>query len=386
MCSLSSNVPLLSIVIPTKNRYETLFPTLEAILGNISDGRLEIVVQDNSDDPSLANAYFSDRPDPRIRYSYMAGLLSIVDNTEAALARANGEYVTFIGDDDFVSPQILEFVQDFSERGIVAAIYPPAYYWWKSVKFSDLSRFHQPGAFWYPLEVSASECTIATAQELVNVLEQGAVSLFDLPRVYHGIVHRSVLHGIKAKSGRFVNGASPDMALAVAVSLVIESHVKVNTPLTVYGASKNSGGGWTASKTHFGKISEQSHLPQWTKDHWNENLPPIWSEHTIYPQTAMEVMSALGQTGSLNFAAFYASMMINEPHLRGFVMPFAARFLRRHPQRLILFLMIATKKMFGRLRRAFRSRVSGLPFKLSFFDSPDDCMRHMFRGASSSQE
>lgn len=382
----SSNVPLLSIVIPTKNRYETLFPTLEAILGNINDSRIEVVVQDNSDDPALASLYFSAHPDTRIRYSHKSGLLSIVENTEAALARASGEYVTFIGDDDFVSPEIVEFVQDFSDRGIVAVIYPPAYYWWKSVKFSVPTRFHQPGAFWYPLSASRGEYTIATAQELSHVLEQGAVSLFDMPRVYHGIVHRSVLHSIKAKSGRFVNGASPDMALAVAASLVIDSHVKLNMPLTVYGASKNSGGGWTASKTHFGKISEQSHLPQWTKDHWNENLPPIWSEHTIYPQTAMEVMSALGQTSALNFPAFYASMMINEPHLRGFVMPFAVRFLRRHPQHLFLFLAISTKKVLGRMLRYFRSRVSGLPFKLSFFDSPDECMKHMFRGASSSQE
>lgn len=377
MSSESHTAPLLSIVIPTKNRYETLFPTLAAILGNIQDPRLEVVVQDNSDDPSPARVYFSAHTDSRVRYEHLAGAVSIVDNTEAALERATGEYVTFIGDDDLVSPDILEFVKEFSERGIVAVIYPPAYYWWISVKFSVPTRFHQPGAFWYPLNISGDEYLIDTAQELAKVVEQGAVGLFELPRVYHGIVHRSVLRKIKEKSGRFVNGASPDMALAIAASLVIDSHVRVNKPLTVYGASKNSGGGWTASNTHFGRIYDQPHLPQWTKDHWNENIPPIWSEQTIYPQTAIEVMSALGQAGTLNFPAFYASMMINEPHLRGYVTPFVASFLRQHPQRLFEFLAISAKKMLGRLRRAFRSRISGLPFELHFFDSPDACVKHI---------
>jgi hypothetical protein len=198
-----------------------------------------------------------------------------------------------------------------------------------------------------------------------------------LPRVYHGIIHRSVLDKIKAKSGRFVNGASPDLALAIAVSLVIDSHVKVNTPLTFYGGSKNSGAGWTASNTHFGKISEQSHIPQWTKDHWSENLPPIWSEHTIYPQTAMEVINSFGEKKSLNYLAFYASMMVNEPHLRGYVLPFAYRFIRRHPRQIFVFLAITVKKLVGRLKRALRSKFFGLPFELYFFDSPDACMKHM---------
>jgi glycosyltransferase involved in cell wall biosynthesis len=377
MNATSSTATLLSIVIPTKNRYETLFPTLAAILSNIKDPRLEVVIQDNSDDPTTAQAYLKAHPDPRIRYAHLAGAVSIVENTEAALALANGEYLTFIGDDDFVSPYILEFVQSFSERSIEAVMYPPAYYWWKSVNFAVLSRFHQPGAFWYPLKTSRDERIISAAQELARVVEQGAVSLFDLPRLYHGIVHRSVLSKIKAKTGRIVNGASPDMALAVAISVVIDTYLKVDKPLTVFGSSRNSGGGWTASKTHFGRISDQPHLPQWTKDKWNENLPSIWCEHTIYAQSASEVLTAFGKTNSLNYLAFYASMMVNDPQLRGYVSPFVAGFLRRHPQKVFRFFAIAIKKLLGRFKRAFQTYVSGLPFDLHFFDSPDACMKHI---------
>lgn len=40
---------LLSVVIPTKNRYETLIPLIR-VLAKWDDADLEIVIEDNSDD------------------------------------------------------------------------------------------------------------------------------------------------------------------------------------------------------------------------------------------------------------------------------------------------------------------------------------------------
>jgi glycosyltransferase involved in cell wall biosynthesis len=378
MNSLSLS-PLLSIVIPTKNRYETLLPTLNALLDNIVGTSYEIVVQDNSDNPAAANAYLKKRSDTRLQYAHQPGFISIVENTEKALTRARGTYITFIGDDDLVAPNILDFVQRFSDRELDAVIYPPAYYWWSSIRFVKPTRYHQPGALWYPPVTSTSEKLINTGAELTRVTSQGAVALFDLPRVYHGIVHRRVLETIKARTGFYVNGASPDMALAIAAAYEVSSHIKVDTPLTIYGASKNSGGGWTAAQVHFGKITDQPHLPQYTKDLWSELLPPIWSEHTIYPQTAMEVMRFMGRPDTINYGAFYASMLVNEPHLRTYVLPFVGRFLSKKPQRVGHFVFIVIKKLIGRINRAFRIRVTGLPFKLWIFETPDACMKHLIK-------
>lgn len=373
----ASIIPLLSIVIPTKNRYETLIPTLNALLDNIVGSSYEIVVQDNSENPTDVQVYLNQRPDVRIQYAHQAGSLSIVENTEAALARAQGEYITFIGDDDLVEPNILNFVQSFLDRDIEAVIYPPAYYWWPSVQFVAPTRYHQPGAFWYPPSTSTAEQRINTAIELKRVTSQGAVALFDLPRVYHGVVRRRVLEAIKMRSGHYVNGASPDMALAIATALEVSSHIKVDTPLTVYGASKNSGGGWTAAQTHFGKISDQQHLPQYTKDLWSDRLPPIWSEHTIYPQTAMEVMRFMGRPDTLDYGAFYASMLVNEPHLRRYVLPFIGRFIVHRPQRVLHFAIVLVRKIIGSMSRALRSRFIGIPFDLRIFETPDACLKHL---------
>jgi len=40
--------PLLSIIVPTKDRYSTLAAVVTSILGLVPDPRLEVVVQDNS--------------------------------------------------------------------------------------------------------------------------------------------------------------------------------------------------------------------------------------------------------------------------------------------------------------------------------------------------
>jgi hypothetical protein len=372
-----SESPILSIVIPTKNRYETLIPTLDALLDNIVGTLYEIVIQDNSDNPIAAYEYLKGRPDTRLQYAHRAGLISIAENTEDALSRARGEYITFIGDDDLVCPYILDFVQCFLMRDIDAVIYPPAYYWWHTVRFVTPTRYHQPRAFWYPQATSTAEEKIDTEEELKRVTSQGAVALFDLPRVYHGIVRRRVLEAIKKRSGYYVNGASPDMALAIATAFTISTHVKVQTPLTIYGGSKNSGAGFTAAKTHFGKIAEQAHLPDYTKERWSELLPPIWSEHTIYPQTAMEVMRFMGRPDTLDYGSFYASMLVNEPHLRRYVLPFIGRFIAQSPQCAVHFAVKVVKKFIGRLSRSLRSRVTGLPFDLCFFDTPDACMKYL---------
>ena len=369
--------PLLSIVIPTKNRYETLLPTLAALLENIQGRCYEIVVQDNSDDPHRALEFVAAKSDPRIEYIHCQKRMSIVENTELALERARGRFVTFIGDDDFVVPDILSYVRDFDSRGIDAVIYPPCYYWWPSVIFSAPSAYHRPGAFWYPRSVSKSERRVDTKAELKRVADAGAVALFDLPRVYHGLIRTDVLKALKTRAGAYVNGASPDMALAVGVASELSSHIKIEIPLSVYGASKNSGGGWTASGTHYGQISDQAHLPRSTIDGWSQYLPPIWSEHTIYLQTVIEVFRALRQPSEIKYESFYASMLVNEPHLKSFTYPFAIKYLLNNPTSFPRFCCVVLKKTLGNIRRRLNSSILSPPWNLFIFDNPGACLKYL---------
>ncbi|HCQ2529283.1 TPA: glycosyltransferase, partial [Escherichia coli] len=99
--NIDSKKTLLSIAIPTKNRHKTLLITLDNMLRRMDDS-VEFVICDNSDEelPSSLPLFL----DKRIKYFYSSKTMSIVDNTENALSHCTGEFVCFIGDDDFVSP------------------------------------------------------------------------------------------------------------------------------------------------------------------------------------------------------------------------------------------------------------------------------------------
>lgn len=372
-----TNTPLLSIVIPTKNRRDTLLPCIIGIIHNCSDARLQVVVHDNSDNNN--EDIFSPlcETDRRLVYKHVRGSLSMAENIEYALELADGEYVCIIGDDDFVFPDIIDIVEEIYRQGWRAVTYPPAYYWWPSVQFHSPTNYHQPRAFWYPKDKICRQQTVQTRVALDHVQHAGAVGIFDLPRVYHGIVHRDVLLQIKSTTGRFVIGASPDIALAVSVALVIGQYERIDLPLTVYGASRNSGAGWTAKKQHFGRVNDQAHLPQRTKEHWNEFLPYVWSEHTIYPQTVSEVLSEFNQKDNINYLAFYVSMLVNEPYLARSVAPYLVRHLRLQPRRIFEAMKLLIWKIGGKTWRSLSARLVGMPFTLSFFADAATCSRSL---------
>jgi hypothetical protein len=369
--------PLVSVVIPTKDRYDTLLPTLSAMLSHIRDAALEVIVHDNSAENSRVLRFLESLDDPRVVYTHLPAPVSIIENTEPALALARGDYVTFIGDDDLVVPDIVEVARSLKEAGIEAAIYKPAYWWWPSVVFSTPSRFHAPGAFWYPPTINGAARLLESRAELDRVLAEGAPAIFELPRLYHGLVARSALGRLRDRTGRLVNGASPDMALATGLACILDRHLLLDYPLTIYGASRDSGGGWTAARKHYGRIADQKHLPRSTIEHWNPRLPPVWSEHTIYPQTVGEVLAAMDMPDGLDYTAFYASMLVNEPHLRSLLWPLALRHLRAHPGEFGKFVGILSRKAAGRGKRFLQRRFSGLPFALQIFDSSDRCMEFL---------
>src|SRR5262245_24726099 len=90
--------PRFTIVIPTRNRPETLAATIRTCLAQAYDD-FEIVVSDNFCEPETRDVVegFSS---PRIKYRRTESLLAMSANWEFALGQASGEYVTFVGDDD----------------------------------------------------------------------------------------------------------------------------------------------------------------------------------------------------------------------------------------------------------------------------------------------
>ena len=124
--------PFLSIVIPTKNRYEYLKVILE-VIKNFRNEDLEIVIQDNSDNPSEKDDFFSyvnGLNDSSIKYFYCNENLSINENSDKAVLNSKGKYVCFIGDDDCVTSHIVDAARWMESQAIdVLTFYCPSYIW-----------------------------------------------------------------------------------------------------------------------------------------------------------------------------------------------------------------------------------------------------------------
>lgn len=360
----TSPTPLLSILIPTKDRYETLIPMLTGTIGFVTDADVEFIVCDSSAqaDPSVAALLARDR---RIRYLRTTDACSIVENVERGLAACTGRYVCFIGDDDFVAPQIVEFARWMDRNNEDCLIYPPARYWWRNVSFKRSSKFQQPGAFWLPdARHGKVERKLARA-EMQRVLDGGGVAYLDLPRLYHGIASKRAIERIREKFGRYVPGSSPDMALCAALSEVIESYSSIDFPVTVFGASRASGGGRTAAGRHYGRIEDQAHLPKGILENWNPDLPRIWSEQVIYPQTLYEVARRAGGNAHLSRSTLYASLIVYEPHILRHLLPSLWRYVQENPVAGFGLLKATLLKSAGRARVWFRRQTGiGLPFEL----------------------
>jgi hypothetical protein len=374
----ADGAPVLSILIPTKERYETLETVVSEITARIPDEGLEIAVCDNSVVPNEAAITRVVGSDRRVSYSHCADELSIVENTERGIGLCRGRYVCFIGDDDLVSPHIVAIAQWLEHKGADCLIYPPARFWWKSVSFAKSSRYQQPGAFWLPTSRGGAVKTLDSQVELDAVFKRGGVAYGDLPRLYHGLVSQRALSRVHDMFGRHVPGSSPDMALCLALALTTPRYLSMDYPVTVFGASRNSGGGLTAARKHFGRIEDQAIFPCDMLEMWDSRLPRVFSEQIIYPQTIHEVLSRAKQENRLSIPTLYASLIAYEPHIFSYLWPVLKDYLSENPARLVLLAKQLALKGAGRLRTELRNRIGvDMPFELSVLPDPAavmDCL------------
>jgi|GEM_PF-1867603 len=90
---------LVSICVPTYNRYNLIGELLDSILAQTYT-KLEIIITDNSDNLKTKELIESKYQDQRIRYFKNEKNLGMGGNTLRAFSYVNGEYLTFTPDDD----------------------------------------------------------------------------------------------------------------------------------------------------------------------------------------------------------------------------------------------------------------------------------------------
>lgn len=298
--------PLLSIVVPTKDRYIYLKDCIKCLCDLRTKHRnVEIIIQDNSSDNSEIIPIIKEY-EGEIKYFYHQNPLSIIENCDLAIKHTTGEYVCVLGDDDGVADSIVLVASWMKEKNIESCLGRIVRYNWANFEHNHVK--HKKFVIPIPLKINSY---INLEAELKKVLAVGGTNMQRLPRVYHAIVSKSALERIYDKAGSYFPGASPDMANAVALCFVLNNHVSIDMPFIISGFSYHSGG-LNIKKKQFKKIEDIKHLPKDTAKLWDPMVPKYWTGSTIWAESVIKSLRRMGRNDLMKFFnvnALYASFL-----------------------------------------------------------------------------
>lgn len=312
---------LLSIIIPTKDRYQYLSDCILS-LKDLSPEKIEIIIQDNSELNSEFLAFLKNNAGDNVKYYHQLGKLSQTENSDLAVSHATGKYCCFIGDDDTVSSAIIGIAEYMEKNEIKACVCDVATYYWDDVVFESGKR--PPLSF---VSKKPSVKKLCADKILKKVLSYGLQDIKYLARVYHGIISRDVLLQVQSKTGSFFPGPSPDMANAISCTTLLKDYIYVNAPLIVSGYSYKSAGGMGLRGAHKGSLKDSKQLPDNVEEGWDERIPKLWLGYTMWPQSGISAFKAMG-LGSyikkMNYDAMYAKTYLRYPEYKEVVLRFVS--------------------------------------------------------------
>ena len=279
--------PILSILIATKNRVPYCINAIETIL-KFEDLDFELIVQDNTDTLELFEYVQNKILDKRFKYNYTPPPLSSIDNFNAVIAMATGEYLCLIGDDDGINPEIFKLVRWGSQNNI-DAIVPGlnAIYWWPAA-CAVIDRLKGANGIIEISRITGSIKEANTANEIIKLLKNGYNYLdLNMPKLYHGIVKKEFMDKIKEHTGYYVGGLSPDIYIAVALTSFIKKIIKIDYPLTIPGICIASTSADSATNKNTARLEDTPHFRDRGPYSWSEQVPKFYSGINIWADSTL---------------------------------------------------------------------------------------------------
>ena len=223
-----------TVIIPTRDRIETLGPTLRTCLRQ-EYKNFEIIVSDNCSSDSTRDLVESCK-DSRVRYINPGRRLSMSSNFEFALGHVTEGFVMFIGADDGIMPNAVQYVNSIVNKYQVDAVScRQATYIWPNFPEKNIAGRFIFGGWRDDVEVRKSH-------EWINKTLNFTINYcFDLPNLYCGFVHKRIID--KAyKDGTYFKSMTPDAYSAFATAIFVDKYAFSNKPFTIAGASAKSNG------------------------------------------------------------------------------------------------------------------------------------------------
>ena len=309
---------LLSICIPTKNRYKTLFSLLKSI-DSFNSFEYEVIVYDTSETKQMYPIFTNE-----IKVNHEPINVSVITSFENSIKNAEGEWVIILGDDDGIDVEsTLYFLKKLGNFDAITCNRPN--FTWPDATHRYFKN-NNTSKLKLNRNYSGKTTILNLESELKKVLNKGgAKGLLKLPRLYHGFIKNSLIKKIVSEIGTVFPGPSPDMASSVILSLFNVQTINIDRPLVISGHSKKSTAGQANLGKHNGEISSITHLPKDTSQKWSQKIPKFWSAGTIYSESLEKAILSSNRknlVSNINFNYLYAHLLIFENQYRNKIRKF----------------------------------------------------------------
>jgi Glycosyl transferase family 2 len=231
--------PLISVVIPTRDRPDTLQVCLRAMRHHRSP-LIEIVVQDNFSGPDTRDVVVAaQQRDDRVRYARAPWPTSQRHNFELGLEAAQGEYLSIIGDDDGYCVGSLDWLASkLQDRPVDAVRWRLLHYVWPS-----LSTDEEGFANLYPGICFGGSGYRAGRPLAEQALAARTAGSWDNILVYHGMISRRVYESMREMTHNvFFPYPMPDVYAHNVIPMFCDRILQVNDIISIYGTSGHSAG------------------------------------------------------------------------------------------------------------------------------------------------
>jgi glycosyltransferase involved in cell wall biosynthesis len=230
--------PRFSILVPTRQRPDTLLATLATLLWQTGDD-YEIVVADNCGDEEVAAVINTvQQRHPRVKHLRSDRVLPMAANWERGLAACSGEYVSVLGDDDGFLPSTLDAVRQLiaATDARVIAWEMHTYWWPDTIVYWHKNRLY--------ISLGNNEWGWLDSRAALVETYRNPVSFADLPMIYNGFVHRDVINTVIDRFGAYFVPAhmAPDITSGIINLAYTSKCLYSRRPLAVRGHSRRSTG------------------------------------------------------------------------------------------------------------------------------------------------
>lgn len=224
----------ISLVIPTRERAETLKYTIQTALNQKLEA-YEVIVSDNFSQDNTKEVVDS-FDDSRLKYVNTMQRLTMTENFSFGVSQAKGEYIITIGDDDGIMPNAIDELAELID------IYPSMLYFWPRHGYIWPSATG-PSRLERIIIEKGSLFKVNLKDRLRSMLQKGICFSSGMPTTYHSATHRSIFDKIKTSTGTYYQTPNPDAFMLLTLPVFSEFATNVGYPLSVNGHSPKSNSG-----------------------------------------------------------------------------------------------------------------------------------------------